>query len=228
MKKHTIPSIVYSLSAIALVVLLVIIVVCDIGFLRYPQVENTRTFLLCILLLILLPVMLIWGAIAGIRKGLTWYSVMIFVCSIFYIPLWFLGCLGTYAICSDTTDVTDYGQFDSYVDTYMKNNDGYDLLDVNLDCCTITNYHYHYIPMERTFVVFADVSFLNMDAYKKEQQRLSAFEQEASGDFIQLSSAYTHVGTIRVDPDNQSISYFITNDIAQSLIDYTCRIGHIT
>lgn len=220
MKKHTIPSIVYSLSAIALVVLLVIIVVCDIGFLRYPQIENTRTFLLCILLLILLPVMLIWGAIAGIRKGLTWYSVMIFVCSVFYIPLWFLGCLGAYAICSDTTDVTDYGQFDSYVDAYMKNNDGYDLLDVNLDCCTITNYHYHYTPMDRSFVVFTDVSFSNMDAYLKEQQRLNAFTQEINGNCIELYSTYTHVGSIQFDPASQSVSYFITNDATQFRTEY--------
>lgn len=228
MKKHNIPSIVCSLLTVALIIFLLGTVVCDIGIPKYPRIENGCTFLLCVLLLILLPAVLIFGAVTGIRKNLTWYSIMILTCSIFYIPLWFFAYLGTSTIFSVTSDIANYGQFDAFVDTYMQNNDGYELLNVDQDVGTITEYYYSYCPMERTFVVFADVSFLNMDAYKKEQQRLSAFEQEASGDFIQLSSVYTHVGTIRVDPDNQSISYFITNDIAQSLIDYTCRIGHIT
>lgn len=220
MKKRNIPSIIFAVATIILVVVLFVITIYNVGFPRYPQIENARTFLLCILLLILLPVLLIWGAAAGIRKGLTWYSVMIFVCSIFYIPLWFLGCLGSFTIYSGTTAVTDYGQFDSYVDTYMQNNDGHKLLDVNLDSGTITNYQYRYIPMDRSFIVFADISFSDMDAYQKEQQRLNTFTLENKGDYIEIYSAYTHVGTVQFNPTMQAISYFITNDGAQSWVTY--------
>lgn len=227
MKKHNIPTIVCSLLAVALIVFLVGTVVCEIGIPKYPQIESTWTFLFCILLLVLLPVVLVWGAVTGIRKGLTWCSIMILACSIFYIPLWFFAYMGTSTITSATTDVEDYRNFDTFVDTYMQNNDGYDLLDVNLDCGTITNYYYRYIPMDRSFVVFADVSFADIGAYVKEQKRLDAFTQEINENCVELYSTYTHVGSIQVDPARQSVSYFITNDATQFRTEYSCKYENI-
>lgn len=212
MKKHNIPSIVCSLLAMGLIVFLLGTLVCDIGIPKYPQIESTRTFLFCLLLLVLVPVVLVWGAVIGIRKGLTWCSVMVLVCTIFYIPLWFFAYLGTSTITSATSDVENYGQFDTFVDTYMQNKDGYELLDVSQNMGTITEYYYSYCPMERSFVVLADVSFPDMAAYQAEQQRLNAFTQEENDDGTEIYSAHTHVGTVQFDPTRQAISYFITND----------------